>query len=112
MIKLHWPPVELSPNARVHHHVSAKAKKAYRESCYWAARSCRMPMPDDGEILLSLEFRPPDNRRRDLDNMLASIKAGLDGFADAHEVNDHRFALLLRRGEPVRGGAVLVTVAP
>lgn len=111
MISLLWPPRELSPNARVHHQVKAKAVKAYRASCYWAARSKRLALPEEGEVTLSLEFRPPDNRHRDLDNMLSAAKGALDGFADAHEINDNRFALLLRRGEPVKGGAIIVSVA-
>jgi crossover junction endodeoxyribonuclease RusA len=110
MIRLPWPPKELSPNARVHYRARAEVVKAYRTQAYWIADANLLAMPYEGEIVLSVEFLPPDKRRRDLDNMLASAKAALDGLADAHAVNDHRFALFLRRGEPTKGGAILVTV--
>lgn len=60
-------------------------------------------------IRLTLTFCPPDMRRRDLDNMLASNKANLDGFADALRTDDHRFEFTLVRGQKVKGGAVEVT---
>jgi crossover junction endodeoxyribonuclease RusA len=47
---------------------------------------------------------PPDRRARDLDNMLASIKSGLDGLADALEANDRRFRYgLIDVADDVRG---------
>lgn len=64
----------------------------------------------DEPIHLTITFHPPDRRRRDLDNMLASAKALLDGFANACQVDDHRFELTLRRGEPVKLGEVLVSL--
>lgn len=105
-----WPPRELRPNASSpgNWRRKSEAAKAYRATCYHVAERARIPLPADGEITLELTFQPPCKRRRDLDNMLAAFKAGLDGFADAHEVNDYRFALTLRRGEPVKHGRVIV----
>jgi crossover junction endodeoxyribonuclease RusA len=112
-IELPWPPKELRPNASSpgNWRRKSEAAKSYRNACYWLSVKQRIVLPAEGEITLSLSFLPPDNRRRDLDNMLAAFKAGLDGFSDAHEVNDHRFALLLRRGEPVKHGCVRIMVA-
>lgn len=111
MIVLPWPPRELSPNARVHHHVKARAVKVYRESAYWLAEKASLRVPEgDGGIALRFDFHPPDKRRRDLDNMLASIKAGVDGIADALGVDDQRFGFWLSRENPVKGGKVVVTV--
>jgi crossover junction endodeoxyribonuclease RusA len=62
--------------------------------------------PHNGPLLVKITFRPPDKRRRDLDNALSSIKAGLDGVADAIGVDDRHWALMLQWGEPVKGGAV------
>jgi crossover junction endodeoxyribonuclease RusA len=45
-----------------------------------------------------------------LDNLLASMKAGLDGLADALGVDDSRWRLLIEMGEPVKGGCVCVKV--
>jgi len=109
MITLPWPPRELSPNARVHFRTKAAATKAYREQAYWLAKASLLAMPE-GRINLRFDFHPPDKRRRDLDNMLASIKAGVDGIADAHEVNDHRFAFWLSREDPVPNGKIVVSI--
>ena len=117
-IELPWPPKELSPNARVHFRAKAAATKAYREQAYWTAKTAymrgeltRSELPAEGVISLRFEFRPPDARRRDLDNMLSSMKAGLDGIADALEVNDQRFELFLKRSTPIKGGKIIVEVA-
>lgn len=116
MIVLAWPDKVLSPNARAHYHAKAKVAKAYREAAY--ERMMGFIIADaHGENderwnpqHLSITFYPPDKRKRDLDNMLSSIKAGLDGIADALGVNDERFALTIRKGDPVKGGQVCVEV--
>lgn len=109
MIELPWPPKELSPNARVHYMAKAKHTKAYREQAYWLTRASVErgihPSPR-----LKIVFHPPDRRRRDLDGMLSSIKAGLDGIADAMAVNDSEFELNLSRAEPIKGGRVMVSL--
>lgn len=65
--------------------------------------------PNEG-VHLRICFHPPDKRRRDLDNMLASIKSGLDGISDAIGVDDSQWSLSLSRGEPVPGGAVAIEI--
>jgi crossover junction endodeoxyribonuclease RusA len=90
MIILPWPPKELSPNARVHRQAKAKQAKAYRESCFWLTKEAQERL-SGGRVHLTITFVPPDRRARDLDNMLASIKSGLDGMADALGVNDKIF---------------------
>lgn len=110
MIVLPWPPRELSPNARIHHMAKAKVTRAYREAAYWLAHQVRRPIAGEGEVMVRCEFYPPDRRRRDLDGMFSSIKAGLDGIADSVGVNDTRFAFSIHRRDPVKGGKVVVTV--
>lgn len=90
-IHLPWPPSELSPNKRNHWHKSAKAKAAYRERCRVETMLQQPGKLPDGPLALHLEFVPPDRRRRDRDNLLASMKAGLDGLADALRIDDARF---------------------
>lgn len=99
-----WFPKELSPNSRLHWAKLAKFKKDYRIE-WWAialkeARKINLP---EGKIELTIEFYPPSRRRYDLDNCLASIKSGLDGLADALQVNDNRFLLTVRMVDEVRG---------
>jgi len=114
ILELPWPPKELSPNARVHYLTFARAKNAYRESAYWLAKQrdhgCTLSTTFMGPIALAFTFHPPDRRKRDLDNMLSSVKAGIDGIADALGVNDARFEYALRRSEPVKGGRVVIVI--
>jgi crossover junction endodeoxyribonuclease RusA len=46
---------------------------------------------------------PPDRRHRDLDNLLASIKAGLDGLADVWKVDDSKWSLQITKSGEVGG---------
>ena len=110
-VVLPWPPKELSPNARVYFRKKAPITAAYRAEAFERSSKDRLDVPAEGEVHLRIWFMPPDRRRRDLDNMLASVKAGLDGFADAHEVNDQRFAFTLHRRDPVKGGLVILELA-
>ena len=106
-----WPPKELSPNARVHWSKKSKAAKAYRLDCFYLAKEARITARESGPISLHIEFVPPDRRGRDLDNMLASIKSGLDGLAEALKVNDNRFTLTLSVADRI-GGMVQIEVGP
>ena len=112
-VDLPWPPRHLSPNARVHWAVLARDKAAYRFSCMWLAKVafCATGEPAFAvPVLVAIHFSPPDNRGRDLDNMLASCKAGLDGVAQAIGVDDKHWHLDLSRGPVVKGGAVILTI--
>lgn len=112
-LSLPWPPKELSPNYRGHWGPVASAKKKYR----FAVRilALQQPIPfiedivEDAPIFLEVEFYPPDNRPRDLDNMIASFKAGQDGLADAWKVNDKRINCTYKVSQQ-RGGMVKVKV--
>lgn len=62
-----------------------------------------------GEVIpVTITFHPPTKRRYDLDNRIASFKAGQDGIAQALAVDDSRFEPTYKRGEPVKGGKVVV----
>lgn len=78
-----WLPVpdrRLSPNARVHWRSRASLVKAYRlQAC---GSACASPMGWH-EVTARLTFVFPDRRRRDHDNLNASMKAAWDGFTDA-----------------------------
>ena len=105
-----WPPAILSPNARSHYMVKAKAAKKYRLACYFLARKAGLSVPE-GRLLLVLEFVPPDRRHRDDDNLVASFKSGRDGLAQALGIDDHSFVTQCSISpEIVRGGEVRVTI--
>lgn len=116
-VELPFPPADLSPNKRLHWRQKADAVALYRATCHLMTFAELPPIdrgrwPYDGEIPISVTFFPPDNRRRDRDNMLASFKAGFDGIADALGVDDNRFIPTHRVGEVVKGGKVLVEITP
>jgi len=92
VVILPWPPKELSPNASLHWSKKTKKKKAYRTTCWALTLEAGLKAPEgDGKIEMEITFCPPDKRPRDADNMVAAIKSGLDGVADALKVNDKRF---------------------
>ena len=92
VVFLPWPPKELSPNASIHWAKKVKFKKAYRHDCWALALEVGLKAPQGPEkIRLKITFYPPDKRHRDADNMVAAIKSGLDGLADALRVNDRLF---------------------
>lgn len=109
-ISLPWPDPKLSPNARTHWAVKSRYTRDQRTLARVMAQRTLPPPMVDGKLSLRITFRPPDRRARDLDNMLASCKAYLDGISDAYGVNDARFVLTLERGEPVKGGCVEVWI--
>ena len=76
-------------------------RKRYRQSSFVVTMAEWQIAPQSfhGPLDLDITFHPPDNRRRDLDNMLASIKSGLDGISDALGVDDSTWTLTIRRGE-------------
>ena len=111
-----WPPKQLSPNARVHHMAKAKAAKGYRNDCMmvamssWSTLARSMRITDRRLMHIWLVFCPPDNRRRDDDNLIASFKSGRDGIADALSIDDQVFCTHFLRGPKVKGGRVQVLI--
>lgn len=88
------PPKELSPNARVHWRAKHNHTKAYRRDCGWTAKGALLEweaehhattamFPLRAPVTAHVTFVVPDKRRRDLDNLSASMKAAWDGIVDA-----------------------------
>jgi crossover junction endodeoxyribonuclease RusA len=107
-VTLPWPPASLSPNSRCHWRVKASVGKKYRADVYYLCKAAKLSVLEpqgNGRIHISLHFYPPDNRRRDLDNCVSSLKWGLDGLAEALKINDERFvihpALFIKTGGEV-----------
>lgn len=107
---LPWPPAACSPNARGHWSKKSKAAKRYRADCHLLTLLAKIKRPE-GEVLLVLEFVPPDKRKRDDDNLVAMFKSGRDGLADALGIDDSIFATQVRISkETTKGGAVRVRI--
>ena len=112
-LTLPWPPPELSPNKRLHWAQLAKAKQKYRNECYLHAIAQNAKKITADRLEIGLEFVPPNRRKFDLDNLLARMKAGLDGLADVLGVDDSRWSISMERScAPVPPGFVLVAVTP
>lgn len=87
-IVLDLPPRELNPNSRTHWSKKAKAVKYYRQLAFIAARNAenRGRGWDRAEVVTV--FYLPDRRRRDPDNLMASLKAAWDGIVEAGVLTD------------------------
>ena len=107
---LPWPPKELSPNARVHWAVKSKHAKKLKQTCWAIAVESGVKLDPESMVDLYITFRPSSRRRQDMDNMLARAKYALDGVALALGVDDSKFRLHLEIGEPVKGGAIVVSM--
>jgi Holliday junction resolvase RusA-like endonuclease len=92
-IRLAWPPDALKPNARPNRWEKAAAVRTYRmASKSWArdARDCRTEYPLKGPIDGLAVFSVPKGNMPDSDNALSSIKAAIDGIADAGVIVNDR----------------------
>lgn len=94
-VTLPWYPKQLSPNVKTHWGTKAKYARIYRTEAWAQTRKALgiVNLKGDFPVTLTITFVPPSRRNYDLDNCLAAIKSGLDGVADALQVNDHRFRL-------------------
>ena len=103
--KLPWPPKELQPNARVHWAVKAKATKKYKADCL------KSLLPH-GQIksrdYFNITMYPPDNRRRDWDNMVASIKAAIDAISIAVGIDDSKLHYYVFTGDAIPNGELTI----
>lgn len=109
IVDLPWPDKILSPNAREHWRPVWKAKKKAKTDAFYCAMAAGKPKNiPAGDIHLDVVFYPPTNRTRDEDNMMARMKAALDGLAEAWGVNDSRFRCKPMFSRAVPNGAVKI----
>ena len=89
-IKLEMPHRFLSPNSRCHWAYKAREKKHQRMSAqiYIRQELGAVPEPKWETASVQITVTPPYRRRRDKDNLLASLKAAFDGAQDAGLIAD------------------------
>ena len=112
-VELPWPPSKLSRNgSQGDWRGKAAAAKQYRRDCVIALKTARgKVVAQDGQpIMLVLKYHAPDKRRRDLDNLLAMTKQGIDAISEGLGIDDSRFEFTLKRGEPCKPSKVVVTI--
>ncbi len=109
-ILLPWPHKHLSPNGRAHWATKAKATKIARTFAYWKVKE-QTAVTGVVPAGISYTFHPGTNRRRDLDNLIASTKATTDGIAQALGVDDSTFKLSYALGEIRKPACVVVEIS-
>ena len=115
-IVLGWPPSDLSPNKRLHWAKLAAAKKQYRKNCLSASREqlkkyrgVTENIPE--KLVIEMTFIPPDRRSYASDNLVARMKAGIDGLSDALRINDKRFnTVISTMDQDYLGGFVKIRI--
>lgn len=98
-----WPHSALNPNSRPHWAEKYRQSKTYKGQSWALTKEAKAK-----GTKLDVTFRPADKRRRDLDNMIASCKAMFDGISLAIGVDDSKFEMTFRVGNPMPGGGVIV----
>ncbi len=106
MIELPYPPPPLNPNANPHWALKARTAKKYKTQCHMLFSQHREALK--GKDSFSLVFHPPSAHRRDLDNMVAAAKNLIDSLSLVAGVDDSHFKFTFAKGEPVKGGKVVV----
>ena len=115
-VELPFPNWDLSPNKASGRRWEGltKAKDEAKQSAYVLTRKTVGPRDKPlaaGDVPLCVTFHAPDKRRRDRDNCLAAAKHQLDGVALALGIDDAQFEpLTVRRGEPVKGGLMVLEI--
>lgn len=109
IVTLPWPPSKLRSNSSHQGDWRGKARvrKSYRADCLWSIKAQR-PNINPADTHLTVTFYPPCHRRRDIDNLLAMTKQGIDALAEYGGIDDSAFTYTLLRGEKVKGGAVQI----
>lgn len=120
-IELPWPDARLNPNRSkgTHWSVTANLRKEARERAFWIAREALVRNRHEGggpyaggqSVALRITFVAPNKVARDLDNLLAALKPGLDGVADCLGTDDSKFEpITIHRAYGKAPGAVIVEV--
>lgn len=86
-VDLPLPPKSLSPNARVHWGVRAKATKIYREACYVLFSIAKPKDWKAGQVWIDMRYQAfrgcGGYHAKDQANAQSSTKALIDGMQDA-----------------------------
>lgn len=100
---LPFPPRDLMPNRKKQHRYTKDIRNGYKKDCWTLAKEAKFRASH-----LDITFYPPTGHRRDLDNLLAAMKSGLDGLSLAMGIDDAEWTFTLRRGPIHRPGGKVV----
>ena len=114
MIQLRWPPTvnhyyTISKGKRPRK-ILSEAARAYKELCSWGMLEQGTPKLKGPRFSLFIVARPPDNRKRDLDNLLKPILDALveyGAITDDSKVDDLRIV----RFNNMKNGGIWVGIS-
>jgi crossover junction endodeoxyribonuclease RusA len=104
------PPLTL--NGRLHHMARYRITRQVKADVHRLAVAARLPK-SCRRAAVTLVYEPPDRRRRDTDNLFATIKPAVDGLVAYGLVPDddsRHVATVCRVGEVVRGGRLWLLI--
>lgn len=112
LLRCDWPARPLWQNVHCHWAQKARAVSAARAEAHAEAllRGTANIRGADA-YTVRCDFYPPDRRKRDFQNMPATVKAHLDGIAEALGVDDHCFDVSWHLQDAGKPGGVLFTVS-
>lgn len=109
-LTLPWPSSSLSGHAAGSWYGKSAATKKHRQWAHAAALAAHgAALPPTGDILVQVQFVPPDNRG-DRTNFPNRMKPYFDGIADALKVNDARFLPSFEFCAPSKPGCINITL--
>lgn len=94
-LDLPWSTPPLTANLRLSWPVRARLTRDVRTTVGWLAKAARIPPA--AHCTVTLVWAPGDCRRRDADNLVATLKPCADGLVDAGIVPDDTPALMTKR---------------
>jgi len=108
-ICLPWPDSALSPNSHLHWRARQAARILARDDAMMAALATGKKLDLNVALCLTVTMYPPDRRRRDADNVLASLKVSIDSLCGAIDVDDWQIRrVVLEWGDVMKGGQVML----
>ncbi|WP_444668381.1 hypothetical protein [Cereibacter changlensis] len=111
-VRAPWPPHELSPNDRSPNWLKRKKKRSHRSACFMMAKAANHCRKIENQPLTFHMICHPPKQRWDDDNLIAAMKAGRDGIAEALGVNDKNFKVTMEWAKPVAFGRIDVLIGP
>ena len=84
----HLPDPDLSPNKRLHYMALYKAKLLAKKEMYLRVLEQGRPRTLMPKANIAITWIGKDRRRRDIDNLFASMKAYIDGLVFAEVIAD------------------------
>jgi len=111
-VDLPWPNRVLHPNARPHYMAKAKAVKKARADAASMATAAGLRGMSAEAVVATITFSPPTNHAHDIDGLLSSVKAYIDGLADVIGIDDSHWDIVPVKAAMRPLGNVRFEIAP